>query len=47
MAFGWMLHKKIYCVTPEDMAKHTWIVGMSDEVFTTVFKLLRRLEELD
>lgn len=33
MTFAWMVHLPVYCVVPEDMIGHPWIVGMSDRVF--------------
>lgn len=40
MAVAWMLHIPIYSLTPEDMRKHPWIVGMSEMVETDLERFL-------
>lgn len=44
MAVAWMLHIPIYSLTPEDMSKHPWIVGMSNLVETDLERFLFVIE---
>lgn len=44
MMFAWMSHIPVICVTPEDMAGHPWIVGMSQKVLTDIEDLYEYLE---
>ena len=39
MMYAWMSHIPIFTLVPEDMIGHPWIVGMSQEVVTTIEEL--------
>lgn len=45
MTYAWMSHIPVHSVTPEDMAGHPWIVGMSEDVSLSVDDMIKCLEE--